>query len=114
MKRIYVAGKLNDNAVNYIKNLHKMTEWTIKLQHLGFAVFNPGLDFLAGFLNGNFNYYDYADNNMEWLKVADAIFVIPYNGESKGTNVEIKEAKNLDIPVFYTLENILKWKDENE
>jgi Domain of unknown function (DUF4406) len=104
MKRVYVAGKLNDQAVGYIKNCHNMISMADTIQKLGFSVFVPCLDFLSGLVCGNYEYQDYADNNMAWLECADYVYVMPDSENSKGTQAEIKQAETLGIPVVYTLD----------
>ena len=106
MKRIYIAGKLNDDACGYIKNVHKMIHWAEKVRKLGFAVFVPGLDFLQGVTFGNWEYNDYFDNSQPWLDVADAMFLVPGWQESKGTKREIERAKEKGISVFDDLEEL--------
>ena len=77
MKKIYVAGKLNDSAVDYIKNLNVMFKVADGVRKLGFAVFVPGLDFLIGVVFGDWDYKDYFDNSQPWLEASDAVFVGP-------------------------------------
>jgi len=38
MKRIYVAGKLNDDAVGYIQNCHKMIRAAKKVREAGYNI----------------------------------------------------------------------------
>ena len=106
MKRIYVAGKLNDDAVGYLKNVSTMVKKSIAVQKCGFSVFVPCLDILMGIVDGNFGYTDYANNNMTWLEVADAVLVLENSENSKGTQAEIKRAGELNIPVFYDIEEL--------
>jgi len=108
MKRVYIAGKLSDGAVNYIQNVSNMISWGEKVRRLGFAVFIPALDFLIGLKIGDWKYDDYFNNSQPWLEVSEAVFVCPESEDSKGTQEEIRRAKKLDIPVFYTLEELNK------
>lgn len=109
MRKIYIAGKLNDDAVGYIKNLHIMCHWAEIVRQLGFAVFIPGIDFLMGFLMGNWEYADYFDNSQPWLAASDAVFVTPNHETSEGTMKEIAYAKSLDIPVFDSMADLAIW-----
>jgi hypothetical protein len=102
MLRVYVAGKLNDTAVGYLKNVHTMISTADMLRRKGFAVFVPCNDLLNGILAGDMEYADYAGNNMAWLEVADVVYVLPASENSKGTLAEIARAKELKIPVVYT------------
>lgn len=108
MKRVYIAGKLNGMACDYIKNVHQMIIWAEKVRKLGFAVFVPGLDFLQGMLFGDWEYTDYFDNSQPWLEVADAIFLVPGWESSKGTQKEIERATKQGIPVFTNLNELAK------
>jgi hypothetical protein len=106
--RVYVAGKLNDNAVNYIKNMHRMIKTANQIQALGHSVMIPCLDILAGLVAGNLEYQDYYNNNLSWLEVSDAIFVCEGWETSKGTKAEIAHAEKLGIPVYYSIEEMVK------
>ena len=100
MKRIYIAGKLNDDACGYIKNMHRMITWGDRVRKAGFAVYIPGLDFLQGLVFGNYEYADYFDNSQPWLDASDGIFLVPGWEKSMGTKREIERAKQQEIPVF--------------
>jgi len=108
MKRVYIAGKLNDEACGYIKNIHNMIMCGEKVRKLGFAVFVPGLDFLQGLVFGNWEYSDYFDNSQPWLDTADAVFLTPGWKTSSGTKREIERAKSRNIPVFSDLDLLVK------
>lgn len=107
MKRIYIAGKLNDDAIGYIHNLHRMFHVAEAVRRAGFAVFVPGLDFLMGLQMGNWTYRDYFDNSQPWLDAADAVFVGPGWETSDGTKREIVRAKEQGIPIFYELDEMV-------
>lgn len=64
MKKVYIAGKLNDAAVGYIKNIHRMITTANKIQRLGYSVYVPCLDILCGIVDGNMEYQDYFENNL--------------------------------------------------
>lgn len=99
--KLYLAGKLNDNAVGYIKNMHNMIKVADRLRRQGHSVFVPCLDFLMGLVAGDYEYKDYTDNNMAWLEVCDCVIVMPDSENSKGTQAEIAKAKELGISVEY-------------
>lgn len=108
MKRIYIAGKLNGMACDYIKNIHRMIIAAEKVREAGFAVFVPGLDFLQGVIFGDWDYIDYFDNSQAWLDVSDAIFLTPGWETSEGTRKEIKRAQVQNIPVYTDLNILIK------
>ena len=101
--RVYIAGKLNDDAVGYIKNLHKMIKEGDYVRRLGYSVYIPGLDFLVGLQSGDMEYPDYFNNSQPWLEVSDAILLVKGWETSNGTKREIELAEKLGIPVFEDL-----------
>ena len=108
MKRVYVAGKLNGMACDYLKNVHRMIVWGEKVRKRGFAVFVPGIDLIQGIMFGNWDYSDYFDNSQPWLDASDAVFLTPGWETSEGTKREIERAKEHNIPVFDNLDLLTK------
>ena len=108
MKRVYVAGKLNDMACDYIKNVHRMIVWSEKVRKLGFAVYVPAIDFIQGMVFGDWNYDDYFDNSQAWLDASDAVFLVPGWETSEGTKREIERVREQNIPVFDDLNELAK------
>jgi hypothetical protein len=106
MLKCYVAGKLNDDAVGYIKNMHRMIKTARELRKLDISVYVPGNDFLEGLVDGAFTYEDYFKNSQPWLMSSDLIFVCEGWETSKGTAKEIELAKSIGIPVFYDFETL--------
>jgi hypothetical protein len=109
MYRIYVAGKLNDSACGYIQNVSKMIKWANKIRKMRQAVYVPCIDLIEGVCAGDFEYEDYFNNSQEFLKVCNAVFVCPGYETSKGTQREIGLAISIGIPVFYNLEDLEQW-----
>jgi hypothetical protein len=109
MKKIYIAGKLNDTAVGYIKNCHKMIKTAKEVREAGFSVYVPCIDFLEGLVDGGFEYNDYFDNSQPWLLASDAVFLTPGWGSSEGTKREIALARENDIPVFDNINSLIAW-----
>jgi hypothetical protein len=100
MKRVYIAGKLNDDAVGYIMNCHKMIRTAKKVRNAGYAVYVPCNDFLEGIVDGGFDYGDYFDNSQPWLEASDALFLVPGWDRSEGTRREMERADVLGISIF--------------
>jgi len=108
MKRIYIAGALNSDACGYIQNLHLMSLYAEKVRRIGCAVYNPGTDFIQGVISGDLEYTDYVDNTLEFLKVCDALAVVPDNyNNSLGVRNEILMARECGIPVLYSFKEVL-------
>ena len=105
--RVYIAGKLNDDAVGYLHNVHKMMETAEACRLAGFSVFIPAIDLLCGIKHGYTDYHDYFDNGQPWLMASDAVLLVPGWETSKGTAAEIETAKKLGIPVFAELSELI-------
>lgn len=103
MKKIYVAGKLNADAVGYLHNVHKMINTAEVLRESGYSVFVPCLDLIMGIAFGWEDYHTYFDNSQPWLKASDAVFLVPGWVTSSGTKKEIETAFDNNIPVFDNL-----------
>ena len=109
MIKIYVAGKLNADAVGYIQNMHRMIKTAKELRDAGFSVYVPCNDFLEGLVDGKFDYTDYFNNSQPWLSSSNAIFLTPGWETSIGTAKEIELAKKLNIPVFSELQSMKEY-----
>lgn len=108
-KKVYVAGKLNADAVGYINNCHRMIKTAREARKAGYAVYVPCNDFLEGLVAGDFGYNDYFDNSQPWLEAADAILLVPGWETSEGTKRELATAAYNCIPAFITVEGMDKW-----
>jgi hypothetical protein len=110
IKRVYVAGPLNANAVEFMQNIHQMLWMGNTVRKAGFSPFIPCLDILLGILDGTMDYSDYFKMSQPWLEISDAVLVSDgaqrHYTESIGTMAEIKTAKRLHIPVFFSLEKL--------
>ncbi|HUX79897.1 MAG TPA: DUF4406 domain-containing protein, partial [Alphaproteobacteria bacterium] len=56
---------------------------------------------------------DYYEMSMAWLEVSDAMLVLPGWQKSKGTIAEITRAVELDIPIFYSLSDLINGLEVN-
>jgi len=106
MLKVYCAGKLNDMAVEYLYNVHKMMTTAEELRGAGYAVFIPCIDLFMGIMFGYREYDNYFDNSQPWLESADAVFLVPGWETSKGAREEMKLAWKKDIPIFSDLEGM--------
>jgi hypothetical protein len=112
MLRIYVAGKYSDNnVVDVLKNIGMGERVCADLFVAGYAPFCPWHDKSYVMLNPEleFSVQQFYDYSIAWLKVSDAMFLLPNWKESKGTLKEIEIAKEQGIPVFETIDELDKW-----
>jgi hypothetical protein len=109
MKRVYIAGKLNAMAVDYLYNVHKMMTVAQEVKSAGYAVLIPAIDLLMGIMFGYTKYEEYFDNNAPWLAVSEAVLLVPGWETSEGTKREIAIAKENGVPVFESIEEMNKY-----
>ena len=106
--RVYIAGKLNADAVGYLHNVHLMMETAEACRLAGFSVFIPAIDLLCGIKHGYSSYEEYFENGQPWLMAADAVLLVHGWDSSKGTASEIVTAESLGIPVFKELSELVE------
>jgi len=117
MKRIYVAGAYSDdNVLGVLKNIGRGQHWAAMLFKKGFAPFTPWHDkeFVIHFYDSEFTVQEFYDYSIAWLEVSDAVFIVPNATglkrwqDSAGTLKEIEIAEKLNIPIYYSLPELLK------
>ena len=111
MKRIYVAGPYSgNNVLDVLKNIGRGEEMCADLFILGFAPYCPwhNKSFVMTHFNNDFDVLNFYECCIAWLKVSDVMLVLSGWESSKGTLEEIKLAEDLKIPIFYSLEQLLK------
>lgn len=112
MKRVYVAGPYSaDNVIKVLENIREGINMAKDVFLAGFAPFCPWLDFhytlmlQPGEKLTVEHYYQYS---LAWLEVSDAVLLLPNWEQSRGTLAEIDRARALGIPIYYTLESMVR------
>ena len=109
--RVYVAGAYSDtNVLRVLKNIGRGQYWSSRLFMKGLAPFSPWFDkeFVIQNWEQDFRVEDFYEYSIEWLKVSEAVFVVPnIDGmknweDSGGVKEEIEIAKECKIPVFFS------------
>lgn len=110
MKRVYVAGPYNaDNVIDVLKNVRTGITSSVEAVKGGLSVFCPFLDFHYGLIS-ELSLEDYRRNSIEWVKVSDAILLLPGWENSAGARDELAEASKYGIPAFESINDILRWE----
>lgn len=107
MIKVYIASPytFGDIAVNV-----KLQIDTVDiLMNKGFAPFAPLYSHFQHMAHPR-PYQDWVKIDLEWIKVCDCLLRL--GGESKGADGEVEFAKQLNIPVFYSIEELNKYYDE--
>ena len=110
MKRVYVAGSYSaSNVTAVLDNMRIGMRASVEVLLAGYSPFCPWLDYHFQLMlrNGEqLTVEDYYNYSLAWLEVSDAILVLPNHHQSKGTLAEIARAKELKIPIYYSLEEL--------
>ena len=109
MKRVYIASPYGPNG-DTASNVRRSLEAANELAEAGMAPFAPLLSHFWHFLFPHPSEFWMA-MDMEWVRVCDVVLRLP--GESDGADQEIELAWELDIPVFYHVDEVLRWNTAN-
>jgi hypothetical protein len=106
--RIYVGGKYtDDHAFKVLNNMRIGMEYSVKVLKMGHSPYCPWLDYPFVWLEGGeLEVERLYELSMDWLRVSDAVLLIPGWETSKGSVAEKEEAERLGIPIYYSLEDI--------
>lgn len=109
--RVYVAGAYSsDNVLGVLDNIRKGIRTATEAFLTGeCAPFVPWFDyqFQLSLREGeSLTVPDYYEYSLAWLEVSDCVLVLPGWEKSKGTIAEIERAKELRIPVFYSMNEL--------
>ncbi len=122
IKRVYVAGLLTPRgiksanpAIEYLMNISDNVDASLEVFFTGYTPFCPALDFLF-FIKSRERITEAMIKRFskDWLEVCDAVVLTPDWKKSTGTVAEIKRAKELGIPVFETLEELIEYDEQEE
>ena len=102
MKKVYIASPytIGDVAVNVRAQLQVFDI----LADNGFCPFAPLLSHFQHMYHPR-PYEDWLKFDYEWILVCDYLLRLP--GESSGADKEVELAKKNNIPVFYSVEDLL-------
>jgi hypothetical protein len=119
MLRVYVVGKYRDpDVLKLFGNIRRGIVVSARLIQLGFAPFCPFLDFLyllclPNNYCGDIGVDKLQAQGMRWLEVSDCVYAIQEGIEtSEGSQMEMKRAEELGIPIFNSLVDLWRWKCE--
>lgn len=114
-KRIYVAGAISTGNVG--DNVAAAHRAGLELLRAGFAPMVPhGCCFWGNQKQGeafcpqvspeDVSHQVWLEVDFPWVAVSDALLRLP--GESKGADAEVQLAQSLKIPVFFSLQDLLR------
>lgn len=110
MQKVYVAGPYSaDNVLDVLKNIGRGERVCAELFGMGFAPFCPWHDksYVTDRFDAEFTVKQFYDYSMAWLKVSDCVLLLPGWESSKGTLAEIERAKELGIPIYSSVDELV-------
>jgi nucleoside 2-deoxyribosyltransferase len=105
MKYVYIAGPYTHP--DPVENTHNVIEVANKISLWGFIPFVPHLNLLWHAVTPHPPEFWYKWD-IEWLKKCDCLLRLP--GRSSGADNEVAVAKEMGIPIFYEVLDLLRTK----
>jgi len=107
MMRVFISGPytLGDVAINVSKAMNIAND----LINLGYAPFCPHLTHFLH-INKPQKYEKWLELDIKFLEVCDVVLRIP--GKSNGADLEVEYANKIGLPVFYSIDELLKFFKE--
>ena len=102
-KRVYVAGCYSaDNVLDILKNIGRGEDYSAEIFLRGLFPFCPwhDKDYIIRFWDADYTVQQFYDYSIAFLRVCDAIFLVPGWEDSKGAWKELQIAGEMGIPVF--------------
>ena len=118
IETVYVAGLLTPRgawsknlAIDHLLNQRKMIRYALEVFFAGFDPFVPAFDHAFWMVMNDDEFITEAmikRYSKTWLGKCDAVVLTPGWQKSPGTLKEIEKAKELGIPVFESLQELIK------
>lgn len=102
-RKVYIASPYT--LGNVAVNVKTQMDTANVLMDLGFAPFVPLYSHFQHMAHPR-PYADWLELDLEWLPTCDALLRLP--GESKGADTEVALARELGIPVYTSIESLVK------
>jgi hypothetical protein len=102
---VYVAGPYTKPSP--LENVHKAIDAAEILLKHGFMVYVPHLTHYWEMYHYQHPYEWWLEFDKAWIRKCNAMLRLP--GESNGSDLEVKYAQDHYMPVFFSIEELLKF-----
>lgn len=102
--KVYIASPYTEGDA--AQNVRLQINFANKLMNEGFYPYTPLLSHFHHMIYER-TYDDWMDHCMVWVDSCDCLLRV--GGNSKGAEKEIEHAKDIGIPIFYNLNDLLTW-----
>lgn len=103
MIRVYISGPITGDPYNGPRNAILAAK---QLRDAGMSPLVPHLTILEALVAGDRPHADWLKADLAWVSQADALLRLP--GESKGSDQEVTHALNHNIPVYFSVDELLR------
>ncbi len=109
----YYAVKEDGNPDYYKieEHIQLAEKFAVEIWNAGFAVFTPHLNTCHFEMKAKVSELVYQAFDLFILKQMDCVFVLPNWKESRGGRKEVEVALENNIPIFDSIEEMIKWRD---
>lgn len=109
--RVYISGPITSGNRNH--NYHQAVEAHRELMLAGFAPMNPMMTMTLPFAwEKDFPHELWLECDFPWVAASDAVLRLP--GYSVGADAELAHAEKYDVPVFYSVAELVDWQKERQ
>lgn len=113
-KLMYVAGAYTaPTDIEVERNVKTARDYALKVCKMGFSVICPHMN-TKGYERDGMTYEEVMENDFEQITRCDGMFMVPGWENSKGSLRERKLAMDLGLPIFYSFEELEKFKAERK
>lgn len=109
MLKVYIASPYTQGNID--DNVRVQIEMAHVLMDLGCAPYAPNLSHFLHLYKAR-TYEEWLSTDLTWVESCDVLLRLP--GYSPGAEREVIHAKNMGIPVFYSIEELERFIDENQ
>lgn len=110
MIKVYVAGSYSaSNILDVLDNMRTGMRLGTEVLLAGFSPFVPWFDYHFQLMlreGEKLTIEHYHNYCFPWLECCQAILVVPNSENSKGTQAELAKARELNIPIFNSLDEL--------
>ena len=104
MIKVYIASPYTRGDI--AKNVKRQMDCVNELINMGYAPFAPLMSHFQHIIHPQ-PYEKWLELDMEWLEQCDYLLRLP--GDSKGADMEVKRAKEIGMPTFYSTNELKEY-----
>lgn len=114
---VYISGPISDGGratgPQRLRNVDGAIDYAVDLIERGFGIICPQLtEFIERRSGRHFDHSVWMEIDLPIIERCDAVLRLP--GESKGSDIEVAHAREIGIPVVYSVAELEEWRKAEE